>query len=324
MTGGAGIGNIELNRQLRGDEPECVRAHIIIAQGLLNFWHVTGGTFACGTIFRVVRVFGYGALRARRTIGAMATQAKLVARDDQVRHVFVAVHVVTIEAAHVAVIHHALREIISLHPVLVGCAIGKVIEVLCAETVFLKSPFVREAFTRKKADGPIHNLTVSWNCGRAPLGVALHADVVCADKIQSRGVDDIFARGMLDMRAAWAMTFFTAHVPLGDLLRFQIIVERMATVAQRTCGPLEIARGVVGGPPIRAIRDVIWKPATVLDVPLRGENVIVIATLGEITLFPPAAVYECDLAEIEIHNGIGMGEISKDGFRMFFGVTDNV
>lgn len=72
----------------------------------------------------------------------MAAEAKFVASSDQIGWILIAVHLVAIEAAQPAVIHGALDEVVALHAVLVGGAVGKVVEVLRAELRFFEMPIV--------------------------------------------------------------------------------------------------------------------------------------------------------------------------------------
>ena len=75
---------------------------------------------------------GVRTVRRRRSV---ACQANLVRRFDQVGVVFGAVDVMATEAGHPAPIHHALDEVVALHPILVTRSIGEMRERRLAELV---------------------------------------------------------------------------------------------------------------------------------------------------------------------------------------------
>ena len=74
--------------------------------------------------------------------GTVASEADLIWRQPQFRVIRRAVHVVATEAGHAAAIHHALREIIALHAVLVRRAVGKMREGRLAERVLFELPVI--------------------------------------------------------------------------------------------------------------------------------------------------------------------------------------
>ena len=59
----------------------------------------------------------------------VAVEAEFVGGFDKLRVIIGSVHIVTTEACDAAPIHDALHEIVALHPVLVGGAVGEVVEV---------------------------------------------------------------------------------------------------------------------------------------------------------------------------------------------------
>lgn len=103
--------------------------HKIIAQCLLDLRHVARNALASGTTRGVVRMLADRAVQAGGVFRVMTAQTKLVSGSNQIGRVLIAVHVVAIEAADVAVIHHALREIVALHPVFVRGAVGPIKEI---------------------------------------------------------------------------------------------------------------------------------------------------------------------------------------------------
>ena len=81
-------------------------------------------------------------VRAVRRARAVAGQAQLLGRLQQIGVVRRAVRVVAAEAGHAARVHQALDEVVALHPVLVRRAVGEVRERRLAELVLLELPEV--------------------------------------------------------------------------------------------------------------------------------------------------------------------------------------
>lgn len=75
--------------------------------------------------------------RAVRRHRAVAIEADRCGGFSELRIIFCAVRVVTVEARHAAPIHNTLHKIIPLHSVLVGGAIGVVRESRFTEFVIL-------------------------------------------------------------------------------------------------------------------------------------------------------------------------------------------
>ena len=126
------------------------------------------------------------------------------------------------------------------------------------------------------------------------------------------------------MRFAGAVALFAAYVPFRDLLGLDVVVDRVATVAEGSGGARGIATGVVDGPPVGVGGDLIGAPDLVFDVPLCAERKVVVADFLEVTLLPLAAVGEGDVFLFEGDQGVGCGEVREDGFGMEFGVEDDV
>ena len=102
-------------------EPWCRRAFPF------NRRHVARDALASGATVFVMRVF-FKSSRVR-PVGrqrTMTIQTKLVGRLSELRVISGAVSVVTIEACDSVPVHHALHEIVSLHPVLVCGSVRKV------------------------------------------------------------------------------------------------------------------------------------------------------------------------------------------------------
>src|SRR5665213_710692 len=320
----AGVGNAELLRERGRDEAEGVAADEVVLDGLLDARHVAGGALAPGAVGGVVRVFGNSPLQPGGIHGVVARQAERVASGDDAGGVVVAVDVVAVEAAQLAVVHGALHEVVALHAVFVGGHVGELEEVGHAGAKLFELPEVRELFTGLVADGPVVILARDGVPERLALAMALDAGVVAADPIQCRGIDDVLLRGMGGVQASRAVTFFAAHIPLGGLLGFDVVVHRVAAVAQRAGGAVEVALAVEGHPPVRAFFNVEGKPLGLFDVPLRGKDEVVVAAFGEVALFPSAAVDEGYIAEVEAADGVGVREVAEHGFGVGFRIADDV
>ena len=123
-----------------------------------------------------------------------------------------------VEAADLAVVHDALREVVALHAVFVGDEIGVLVEVGGAGLELFEVPEVGEALAREVADGPVVEAAGDGVGEGAALAVALDAGVVAGNGGEALGVDDVGARGVRDVEAAGAVALFAADVPLGDLV----------------------------------------------------------------------------------------------------------
>lgn len=82
--------------------------------------------------------------RAIQRKRSMAIEAKFVRGFSQLRVVVRAMCVVAAEARDAATVHHALHEIISLHAILVGGAVGIMREGRVAECMFFQLPKVAQ------------------------------------------------------------------------------------------------------------------------------------------------------------------------------------
>src|SRR5579859_1611199 len=96
--------------------------------------------------------------------------------------------------------------------------------------------------------------------------------------------------------ATRTMATFTADIPLGHLLRVDIVTHRMTTVTKRAGGAMHIVRRIEGCPPVAACwRHYILAPFVVLNLPLRRQWKIIITGFCEVALLPNAAVNERNL-----------------------------
>src|SRR5579862_2891963 len=108
------------------------------------------------------------------------------------------------------------------------------------------------------------------------------------------------------------MALLAADIPFGRRLGRDVVVDRVAAIAQRARGASGIvASGVriMRHPPIAVGRDMVRKPSFVRNVPLRGEREIVIANLPEISLLPAAAIDEGNILLLEGKHRVRFGKV---------------
>ena len=84
MTGRAGIWDSKLLCQAGGDESKRMTADVVVTKRLGNLRHVACGALAARAIGSMVRMLTYGSLESRWIGACVATQAKSIARHDQV------------------------------------------------------------------------------------------------------------------------------------------------------------------------------------------------------------------------------------------------
>ena len=104
-------------------------------------------------------------------------------------------------------------------------------------------------------------------------------------------------------------------------LGLDVVVHRVAAVAQRTRRPLHLIGRIVLDPPVGSRLDVVAPPGLVPHVPLSGEDVVVVAPLGEVALLPLAAVGERDVLLAEGHERVRRREVADDGVRVLRGIA---
>lgn len=121
-----------------------------------NRGHVAGHALASGAAVLMVRVLFER--RRSRTVGrewSVAFQAKLVGRLSQLRVIVCAMYIVAIEAGDAAPVHHALHEIVPLHPVFVRGAVCEIIKVGLGQGVVLELPEILQPEPHLVAHRPI-------------------------------------------------------------------------------------------------------------------------------------------------------------------------
>ena len=202
----------------------------------------------------------------------MTIQAKLVGWLAELCLISGAVRVVTIETGDAAPVHHALHKIVSLHAVLVRGPIREV-KKICGrpESMIFQLPVLSELPPYVVANRPIIVLAFNRVRERLSLRMTLDARIAGRDVIHARWTNDIGARRIRDVLAARPVAALAAHIPFGDLLRMDVVADRMAAVAQRTSRAVHIVRRIECSPPIASGgRHLVLAPLLVYDFPLDG------------------------------------------------------
>src|SRR6202521_3752858 len=153
--------------------------------------------------------------------------------------------------------------------------------------------------------------------------MALDASVIGFHIVHARGIENVAARGMFNMLAAWSVATLAADVPLKDAFGVNVVVDGVAAIACGAGGTLHIVWRIERFPPIRSFGYKVGTPNVVGDIPLRRLRKIVIADFCEVTLLPETAVDECYLVLRKLGEGI-CSEIGNDGLRMLAGIADDV
>ncbi len=73
---------------------------------------------------------------------------------------------------------------------------------------------------------------------------------------------------MGEMFATGAMAFFAAYVPFRGHPGLNVVVDRMAPIAERTSRPFHIVGRIEWRPPVGALSDEVRAPHLVAHVPL--------------------------------------------------------
>src|SRR5712664_729019 len=153
--------------------------------------------------------------------------------------------------------------------------------------------------------------------------MALDAGVIGLHIVHARGIQNVAARGMGDVLAAWTMATFAAYVPLQDHFSVNVVVDGVAAIARGAGRALHVVGRIEGFPPIRALGNEIGAPNVVGNVPLRGFGKVVIADFREVTLLPEASVDERYLVLRKLGEGI-CGQVGNDGLGMLTGIADDI
>src|SRR6185437_483214 len=308
MTRSAWIGDFVFARHVRGDELKRMGMHKCPRSSLrFDLWHVAGDTLAAWRAGLMVCVLlkGGGVGTVRRQ-GAVAVQAYPIGGLSQLCIVRRPVNIVTTGAGDVVPVHDALHKVVALHAVFMGRTIWEIVEGLLAQRVILQFPEVIQLQANLIADRPVVILALNWIRQGLSLRVALDAVVVGCDIVHVRGIQDVAARRMGDMFASRPMAALATHIPFGHGVRFYVVVDCVTAVTGWPCWTVHVVGRIVRRPPVFAHQ--IWHPLLMRDVPLCGQRIMLTADLGEIVLFPDAAVDKCDLRRLEIYKGWCVGK----------------
>ena len=225
MTKIASIRNLQRLGLLRPNEAKRVAADFHVTESLGDCRHVAGSARTAGAAGGVMRVLlEAGSVRPILSVGAVAGQAHCISRLTQHRLVVRAVWIVATETRDAARIHQALNEIVALHAVLVGRAVGEMREARFAELVLFEPPKIRKVQSDMKADWPIIVFPFYGIGQRAALRVALDADIVGMHVVEARGIEDVDSSRLGNMSASGAMTLLAADIPFADSLGRDIVV----------------------------------------------------------------------------------------------------
>src|SRR5580704_4189516 len=232
-------------------------------------------------------------------------------------------HIVTTKTCHPAPVHYALHKIVSLHAILVCCAVRVVRKCCFTQGVFLKPPKVAQVKACMVPDRPVIVLAFDRNGQGTSLRMTLNTGIACGDIIHARRVQNVAARWMLHMLTARSVAFFAANVPLSDLLGEDVVVDGVTSIAGWTCGPLHIVRRIKGLPPVSPLSHEIRPPDSMDHIPLCGFREVIVSSPREVTLFPEAAVNPGELVLREFGNGIRR-KIGNDGIGMLTRITNHI
>ena len=269
MTKIASVRNLQ-RFGLRGpDEVERVTANLHLPNGLGDLGHVAGNTLAARTSCRMMRVLLYRwRMRSILRIRTVAPETKSVPWLAHHSRIFRAVRVVATEAGNAAGVHEACDEIIALHAVLVRGPVGIVREGCFSELVLLQLPELRQIQADMKADRPVIVFTLDRVSQRLALGMTLDARIAGTHIAEAGRIEDGLAHWPVHMLAARSVAFLAADVPFADFFGRDVVIDRMAAVAQRPGRTFEIVRRVQRGPPIGGVRHEVVLPHFVRDIPL--------------------------------------------------------
>src|SRR5690349_9785417 len=110
---------------------------------------------------------------------------------------------------------------------------------------------------------------------------------------------------MPNMQASRPVASLTAHIPFGYCFHLDVVIHRMAAIAERARWALEVVWRIQGRPPVRSILYEVWPPDLVCNIPLGGQYEVIIANFFEIPLLPSASVHRSDVIPGERNKRIG-------------------
>ena len=126
------------------------------------------------------------------------------------------------------------------------------------------------------------------------------------------------------MIAAGTVAALAADVPLGRLLRLDVVVHRVAAVAERPGGTAVVVGRIERHPPVGVRLHEVRAPDAMRHVPLRRQRKVIVAHLLEVALLPLRAVDERNVVLGERQQRIGLREVRDDDFGMDLRIRDHV
>src|SRR5581483_4241285 len=141
-------------------------------------------------------------------------------------------------------------------------------------------------------DGPVIVFAHDWVLQWLPLRMALNTGIVRPDRIQPRRVDDVYTRWVRNVFTSRAVASLTTHVPFGDGFRFDVMVDRVTAIAERTCWALEVVQVDTAEPTNRFHFSRSMDARSAVQCPVGQVGQSSCHDLLEIALLPPAPVHE--------------------------------
>src|SRR4249919_2355345 len=123
----------------------------IVLNCLLDLGHVASNALTACAPFSMVRVFAYRAAQSGGILFCVAREAQGIAWHHQIRCVRVIVNLVAVKAANAAMVHVALNEVVTLHPILVPCQVSILIKARRPKFARLERPMVGKTLSRSKS-----------------------------------------------------------------------------------------------------------------------------------------------------------------------------
>ena len=80
------------------------------------------------------------------------------------------------------------------------------------------------------------------------------------NRIETGGIHDVGAGRVRYMIASGAVALFATDIPFGHGLVLNVVVDRMAAVAERTGGPLHVVRRIKRSPPVGPVLHEVGSP----------------------------------------------------------------
>jgi len=300
-----------------------MRGDVVVLDRLLNTRHVASSALASGTLRIMMRVLAHCSPKSRGILLTVAAQTKCIPAHRQIGN-SAAVYLMAIEAADFAMVHVALHEIVALHPVLVRREICILKEIRSAGLRLLELPVVCQTLPSCETDRPVIVFALDRIMQRTALAVALDADIVGTHKIQPARIHDVGLRRVRHVCTAGPVALLAANIPFCYPLGVDVVVHRVAAVARRSSGAVEVCCSVIRDPPVRPRLNAIRKPLLLRHIPLSRKRKVIVTAPGKVALLEPAAVHKGDIIESERANGIRMREVADYCLWMLLRIEQDV